>query len=118
MRLIDGKAFADEILGEIFERGQASGIWEKQLEIGAITYRDIEFADGYDNALEDIYRRLNNAPTVKAIPIEWIEEWLDKTTGTRDGEDISQLPEQLKFAIEMINLMEMDWEKENAEVSD
>lgn len=48
-----------------------------------------------------------------AIPIEWIEKWLDKTTGTRDGEDISQLPEQVKFAIEMINLMEMDWEEEN-----
>lgn len=53
---------------------------------------------------------------VKAIPIEWIEDWLDKTTGTRDGEDISQLPEQLKFAIEMINLMEMEWEKENEQV--
>lgn len=52
-----------------------------------------------------------------AIPIEWIEKWLDKTTGTRDGEDISQLPEQLKFAIEMINLMEMEWEKENEKSS-
>lgn len=50
---------------------------------------------------------------VKAIPIEWIEKWLDKTTGTKDGDDISQLPEQLKFAIGMINLMEMEWEKEN-----
>lgn len=49
----------------------------------------------------------------KAIPIEWIEKWLDKTTGTRDGEDISQLPEQLKIAIQMINLMEMEWGKEN-----
>lgn len=48
-----------------------------------------------------------------AIPVEWIEKWLDKTTGTRDGDDISQLPEQLKFAIGMINLMEMEWEKEN-----
>ena len=52
-----------------------------------------------------------------AIPIEWIEKWLDKTTGTRDGGDISQLPEQLKFAIGMINLMEMEWEKENEESS-
>lgn len=60
-----------------------------------------------------IENSLNKLPTVEAIPIEWIEEWLDKTTGTRDGEDISQLPEQLKFAIQMINLMEMDWEKEN-----
>lgn len=56
---------------------------------------------------------IDEAEEVEAIPIEWIEEWLDKTTGTRDGEDISQLPEQLKFAIEMINLMEMEWVKEN-----
>lgn len=98
MRLIDGKAFADEILGEIFERGQASGIWEKQLEIGAITYRDIEFADGYDNALEDIYRRISNAPTVKAIPIEWIEKWV-VTNNVGAGRTIDRLLE--------------DWEKEN-----
>lgn len=58
-------------------------------------------------------RFIEMAEEIKAIPIEWIEEWLDKTTGTRDGDDISQLPEQLKFAIEMINLMEMDWVKEN-----
>jgi len=51
-----------------------------------------------------------------AIPIDFIEDWLDKTTGTRDGEDISQLPEQLKFAIQMINLMEMDWRKENESI--
>lgn len=75
MKLIDGKVFADEILGRIFERGQASSIWKEQLEIGAITYRDIEFADGYDNALEDIYRRINNAPTVEAIPVEYIEKF-------------------------------------------
>lgn len=78
MRLIDGQKIADELLGEIFERGQASRLWEQQLEIGALTYKDIEFADGYDNALEDIYRRLNNAPTVKAIPIEWIKNYISK----------------------------------------
>ena len=98
MRLIDGKALADEILGEIFERGQASCLWEKQLEIGAITYRDIEFADGYDNALEDIYRRLNNAPTVKAIPIAWINKWVI-TTNMGAGRTIDRLLE--------------DWETEN-----
>lgn len=63
--------------------------------------------------IRDCESAVEEQPTVKAIPIERIEEWLDKTTGTRDGEDISQLPEQLKFAIEMINLMEMEWEKEN-----
>lgn len=75
MRLIDGKEIADEILGKIFERGQASGIWEDQLEIGAITYRDIEFANGYDAALDDIYKRISNAPTVEAIPIEWLLDY-------------------------------------------
>lgn len=117
MKLIDGQIIADELLGEIFERGQASRLWEQQLEIGALTYKDIEFADGYDLALDNLYRQIRDAEEIKAIPIEWIEKWLDKTTGTRDGEDISQLPEQLKFAIEMINLMEMEWEKENADTN-
>lgn len=50
-----------------------------------------------------------------AIQISWIEKWLDKITNTRDGEDIdiSQLSEQLQFAIEMINSMVMDWDIEN-----
>lgn len=100
MRLIDGKAFADEILGEIYERGQASGIWEEQLEIGAITYRDIEFADGYDKALDDIYRRINNAPTVKAIPIEFIKAFKKKFRAVAS----------VKAVIEW--LLE-EWEKEN-----
>ena len=73
--------------------------WLEMENIGDIEAIDVRF--------------IEMAEEIKAIPIEWIEEWLDKTTGTRDGDDISQLPEQLKFAIEMINLMEMDWVKEN-----
>jgi len=69
--------------------------------------------DYYGKDAEDLYNAIVCVENYikKAIPIGWIEEWLDKTTGTRDGEDISQLPEQLKFAIQMINLMEMEWEK-------
>lgn len=81
MRLIDGKLLADEILGEIFERGQASGLWGKQLEIGALTYADIEYAEGYDRALDDVYRRISDMSTVDAIPVEWIAEWVT----THDG---------------------------------
>ena len=102
MRLIDGKELADEILGKIYERGQASGLWEKQLEIGAITYRDVEFADGYDKALDDVYEKINDVPTVKAIPIEWIEKW-----GWKNG-----MSESMSLRV-MID----DWEKENADNS-
>ena len=113
MRLIDGKLLADEILGEILERGQASGLWEQQLEIGALTYRDIEFANGYDKALDEVYRKTNDMPTVNAIPIEWIEQWLDRVTGTRDGDDISKYHDLVKGGILFINMLERDWEKEN-----
>ena len=104
MRLIDGKRLADEILGELFKRGQESGIWEEQLEIGVLTYRDIEFANGYDKALDEVYRKINDMPTVKAIPIEWIIKWLTKQTipalHTCDDYDA-------------VNMMLDDWEKEN-----
>lgn len=69
MRLIDGEELANEILGEIFERGQASGLWEQQLEIGAITYADIEFSEGYDSALENVYRQISDMKTVDAMPV-------------------------------------------------
>lgn len=52
------------------------------------------FADGLDFA----WVMLDNAPTVKAIPIEWIEEW-----GWKNGMSESM---SLRVMIE-------DWEKEN-----
>ena len=72
MRLIDVDAFADDLLGYIFERGQASGLWDEQLERDMITYADIEYAKGYDYALEEFYRNLIERPTVEAIPIDWL----------------------------------------------
>lgn len=105
MRLIDSKVLADEILGEIFERGQASGLWEKQLEIGALTYADIEFAEGYDSALDDVYRQISDMKTVKAIPIEWIRKW----HGIDDIRDCD-MREYVKCT--MLYMIK-DWEKEN-----
>lgn len=100
MRLIDGKKLADEILGEILERGQASGLWEQQLEIGALTYRDIEFANGYDKALDEVYRKINDMPTVEAIPIKWIAKKAIDTD------------EQGAFTTAYLILIE-EWRKEN-----
>ena len=102
MRLIDGKELADEILGKIYERGQASGLWEKQLEIGAITYRDVEFADGYDKALDDVYEKINDVPTVKAIPVEWLYQ---KRT--------LYLENECYMSLMVINEILNWWEKEN-----
>lgn len=102
MRLIDSKVLADEILGEIFERGQASGLWEKQLEIGALTYADIEYAEGYDRALDDVYRRISDMKTVEAIPIEWIEKWFSQFYGEQ-GLEWNRCK---RFMLE-------DWDKEN-----
>ena len=45
-------------------------------------------------------RQIDNAPTVEAIPIEWIEEW-----GRKNGMSESM---SLRVMIE-------DWEKENAD---
>lgn len=102
MRLIDGKLLADEILGEIFERGQASGLWEQQLEIGALTYADIEYADGYDSALEHVYRQISDMKTVEAIPIEWMEKWFEEhLRSANDGDDVT------------VDVMLDDWRKEN-----
>lgn len=104
MRLIDGQKIADELLGLMFERGQASGLWERQLEIGALSYKDIEFADGYDTALENLYRQINEAKEIKAIPIEWIENYIAERS-SMSGVNWSYVKEMLE-----------DWEKENENI--
>ena len=52
-------------------------------------------------------------PVVKAIPIDWIERWLDRVTGTKDGDDISKYHDLVKGGILFINMLERDWEREN-----
>lgn len=58
-------------------------------------------------------KEIDKAPTVDAIPIEWIERWLDRVTGTKDGDDISEYHDIVKGGILFINMLERDWEKEN-----
>lgn len=108
MKLIDGQKIADDLLGEIFERGQASGLWEQQLEIGALSYKDIEFADGYDTALENLYRQIREAEEVKAIPIEWIKNWGDKFYKVINGRRY-----YMGDGYDTVWDMLEDWEKEN-----
>lgn len=77
MRLIDGKLLADVILGEIYKHGQESGNYDDYLEIGALTHNDIAYLDGYDKALDDVYRQIGEMKTVRAIPVEWLMKRAD-----------------------------------------
>ena len=72
-------------------------------------YDDYVDYDGYINdlktwQLDDILsNRVDNAQTVKAIPIEWIKDYV----GSGVSDDIFQ--RNRKFVLNMIK----DWEKEN-----
>ena len=66
------------------------------------------------NSLDYVRRsHIAEEPTVKAIPIEWIEKWVDKKTGTRIGDEIGYLEEDKKLLIGFIYWLVRDWEKEN-----
>ena len=91
MRLIDGKLLADVILGEIYKHGQESGNYDDYLEIGALTHNDIAYLDGYDKALDDVYRQISDMKTVKAIPIEFIEKQINKSMDINNKDELDIL---------------------------
>lgn len=55
------------------------------------------FSDTYDKAM--IIDLVDEQPTVEAIPIEWINQWCNRSENTYSKADVA----------EMLN----DWEKEN-----
>lgn len=50
---------------------------------------------------------------IKAIPIEYIQKFIDLTTGTKIGDDITNLEDYLKGFIQLTMIMLYEWEKEN-----
>ena len=58
------------------------------------------------NGLGYQYYMLDNAPTVKAIPIEWIKKWCNEEHNRKS------LEERLLKRYGVITMLE-DWEKEN-----
>lgn len=120
MRLIDGELLADLILGKIYKHGQESGNYDDYLEIGALTHNDIAYLDGYDKALDDVYRQISDMKTVKAIPVEWLEQmwerdkdgYVDEYGQYHDYE--SSLGESCRQVLENWNTnYKWKWEKEN-----
>ena len=54
---------------------------------------------------------INAMPTVEAIPIEWIEKWLDGFLGTKLEEEITELDPFKKNVYQGILLMYNEWRR-------
>lgn len=88
MRLID----ADKLIQE----------FEKNIE----TYESDEYEEGINTGIRWCTEDVANAPTVEAIPKEWIKKFINNVDGNY------LYPEIIEFALQdMID----EWEKENAE---
>lgn len=75
---------------------------DKHFEINKVFYEvDLKVP------LREVKEVLEHAPTVEAIPIEWIIDWLNKQTipALRTCDDYE--------AVKAVNMMLDDWEKEN-----
>ena len=96
--LIDRIKVLEEMLGIMFQQGQESAYYDDKIEIGAMTYSDVEYENGKSDGMDIAYNMIADAPEIKAIPIEWIEEW-----GWKNG-----MSESMSLRV-MID----DWEKEN-----
>lgn len=56
---------------------------------------------------------IKNEPKVDAIPIDWIEKWLDGFMGVKQGEEITDLDVFKKDVYQGIFLMYNDWRRGN-----
>lgn len=52
-----------------------------------------------------IYYQIDNTPTVKAIPVEWIEKWLETCIPRFDYD-------RMTYMVDAYEMLE-DWEEEN-----
>ena len=65
---------------------------------------------GVRDASNQVFREIMNTPTVKAIPIEWINSY---TTGLIFSDDYVDNADSIDDYIYCIKEMVRDWEKEN-----
>ena len=55
---------------------------------------------------------IENEPTVDAIPVEWIEKWLDEFLGVKLEEEITDLDPFKKNVYQGILLMYNEWRRQ------
>lgn len=75
-----------------------------------VLLKNLEWLEDYDHyVLHDIEITIDETPTVKAIPIEWIKKWCNKEHNRKS------LEERLLKRYGVITMLE-DWEKENENI--
>ena len=99
MRLIDADGVKNSLLTELL-KGVDGGTDASYLK----TYEVIDHIEKIVNEWVD------NQPTVKAIPIEWINSY---TTGLIFSDDYEDNADSIDYYIDCIKEMVRDWEKEN-----
>lgn len=122
--LIDRIKVLEEMLGIMFQQGQESAYYDDKIEIGAMTYSDVEYENGKSEGMDIAYNMIADAPEIKAIPIEWLhsimkkqlifamESEMEGTTTVKDG-FIHCVSGALACQV-LANVIEL-WEKENEE---
>lgn len=100
--LIDRIKVLEEMLGIMFQQGQESAYYDDKIEIGAMTYSDVEYENGKSDGMDIAYNMIADAPEIKAIPIEYIQKWNN-----------NYIADTMRNGRTIINQMLEDWEKEN-----
>lgn len=84
----------------------------KLIDVDALNLdHEVEMADDWKTAHE-IANHVKYAPVVEAIPVEWIEKWLDEFLGVKLEEEITYLDPFKKNVYQGILLMYNEWRRQ------
>lgn len=119
--LIDRIKVLEEMLGIMFQQGQESAYYDDKIEIGAMTYSDVEYENGKSDGMDIAYNMIADAPEIKAIPVEWIDEYTTRLVIKRrflveNGYQDIQNDRYSDYISGIMGMLD-DWEKENEESS-
>ena len=83
----------------------------KLIDVDELRWTSLQDGFGRINTCIVFESDINAMPTVDAIPIEWIEKWLDEFLGTKLEEEITDLDPFKKNVYQGILLMYNDWRR-------
>lgn len=93
----------DELIEQILEKGQNTTRYEWG-ERWQLYWGEIEDAISKTP-------RVDAVPPSEAIPLDFIEKWLDEFMGVKEGDDITDLDMFKKDVLYGIYLLKADWRK-------
>lgn len=87
------------------------------IDADEINYVGNHVGDEYEDRFHDaqwVYRdSIDRTPTIEAIPVEWLEKWLDGFLGVKLEEEITDLDPFKKNVYQGIFLMYNDWRRDD-----